>query len=653
MGSGVIKKGADTVLIGCPKGIPPVFFGPAKRTLQYPQLLPGSKRPGYFVLVLSEGFEGVNRQEMVLVLSKKFCQVLTITGVGREYLSWLLESPAANREVRKDLLFLRDRLFRGSLRRSLVCWLVVVQALSLMIALGVVFLFARKAILAAEKQELETDLAEKEAVVSRWLERERMNLVALARELEDTDGIYELRRRLAEEVGGTGFDNLAFCNSRGQANVLLKPVNGVSATSICSAVLTSKNSVVALRSGGTAKYLIVIGVPVRGRAYPAGTLLGFLSFERLRDLVYVSEGTMLRLVDSDGAVLFSTGGFSASTELTGVPPGRYTVTVKRPLWGTSWELVAVRDAGPLVAALAGHLAWVAVGVVPGFGLVALLALRLVAPLEQFLQEMVEAAFRVAAGLESRRIAAEGKGVFALLARAFNGLVDSLEGTRRELGEKVAMLQWQKEALERHARQLEDLQSELYRKQVELMEKTRILEHMLATDQLTGLLTRGSFTELARLEIRKACLNGEPLVFGVLDFDGFKEVNDTYGHAAGDAVLARVAKVIKGSLRDNDLVGRYGGDEFVLLLPNTEPEAGLLVAERIRERVGSTVIKLGSVGARVTVSIGLAFWKTDGSPPGTEVVDADAVLAKLFETADEALYVAKSGGRNRVVSGSLA
>jgi len=165
-----------------------------------------------------------------------------------------------------------------------------------------------------------------------------------------------------------------------------------------------------------------------------------------------------------------------------------------------------------------------------------------------------------------------------------------------------------------------------------------VQKLATTDELTGLLNRRHFFELARAELSRAVRHGLPLSAMLLDVDRFKSVNDNYGHAAGDQVLRQVAAVCRETLRAEDVVGRYGGEEFAVLLPATalgEAAAGL--GERLRAALEGTVVVLPGLELRVTASIGVAELREDED------------LASLLNRADAALYAAKGGGRNRVVS----
>lgn len=161
-----------------------------------------------------------------------------------------------------------------------------------------------------------------------------------------------------------------------------------------------------------------------------------------------------------------------------------------------------------------------------------------------------------------------------------------------------------------------------------------LELRAARDELTGLLNRRGLNELMDGEMNKALTLEEPLSLVLLDVDHFKNINDSYGHAGGDAVLAGLAGVIAEATRGSDILARWGGEEFAVLLPGADLSAAALIAEKIRRRVGATALLQGR---SVSISLGV----TQYSPRDTN----DA----LFRRADEALYKSKHGGRNRVTT----
>jgi len=182
------------------------------------------------------------------------------------------------------------------------------------------------------------------------------------------------------------------------------------------------------------------------------------------------------------------------------------------------------------------------------------------------------------------------------------------------------------------------QAQIDKTQAELQQKQRELERLTRQDGLTGLFNRNTFVELSRRELDRAQRQGSATTILLLDLDHFKRVNDTWGHPAGDAVLRHVATLASTTVRSTDLVGRLGGEEFIVLLPNTSAEAGRKLAEKLRQRLEASVILWEGARIPVTASMGLS------STTAEEKRDFDT----LYTEADKALYLAKQRGRNRVV-----
>jgi diguanylate cyclase (GGDEF)-like protein len=163
--------------------------------------------------------------------------------------------------------------------------------------------------------------------------------------------------------------------------------------------------------------------------------------------------------------------------------------------------------------------------------------------------------------------------------------------------------------------------------------------MAITDELTGLYNRRGFYELGHREVERSRRFQRPLVAIMMDIDHFKRINDTYGHPVGDQVLAEVAKRCKDNLRRIDILGRLGGDEFTVLLPETDMFTGSRVAERLRLHVSAEPIITDGDPLRVSLSMGIA--KATATTPDLDV---------LISRADSAMYRAKEKGRNRVEFG---
>ncbi len=160
-----------------------------------------------------------------------------------------------------------------------------------------------------------------------------------------------------------------------------------------------------------------------------------------------------------------------------------------------------------------------------------------------------------------------------------------------------------------------------------------------TDDLTGLANNRAFHDLMDKEAARAQRFGHDLSLLILDIDDFKQVNDTYGHPQGDAVLKAVGRILADASRGIDVPARYGGEEFVVALPETSSQGAGELAERIRERIESEVVPLLDGGGSITVTASLGLATLPGS-----AANAD----ELFATADAALYEAKRSGKNRVV-----
>lgn len=205
--------------------------------------------------------------------------------------------------------------------------------------------------------------------------------------------------------------------------------------------------------------------------------------------------------------------------------------------------------------------------------------------------------RVAAGDFSQRVDFMGD-----FSASFNGMVAALQRSRQELDERNALLRTQ----------------------------TRRLEEMAATDSLTGVFNRRKFDDLTRDEIERAFRYERAFSIVLLDVDHVKAVNDERGHQAGDAVLVELAALVCATVRSVDAVARWGGEEFVLLLP----EVGLTGATRAAQRVRDAIHEAG-FGGGVTASFGVAAYR------------AGETADELFGRVDEALYRAKEAGRDRI------
>jgi len=183
-----------------------------------------------------------------------------------------------------------------------------------------------------------------------------------------------------------------------------------------------------------------------------------------------------------------------------------------------------------------------------------------------------------------------------------------------------------------------LQEELEERERQLLEANERLRHMSRTDALTGLENRRSIERHLDLMFAHGQRLSEPLSCVMCDLDRFKSVNDEHGHQAGDVVLKQFAAMLKGLAREIDVVGRYGGEEFIVLLPGTVLDAAVTFAERVRKEIEGHTFDFEGVSIRRTASFGVAGW------PHPRVSNSEGIV----RAADDALYVAKETGRNRVV-----
>jgi diguanylate cyclase (GGDEF)-like protein len=178
--------------------------------------------------------------------------------------------------------------------------------------------------------------------------------------------------------------------------------------------------------------------------------------------------------------------------------------------------------------------------------------------------------------------------------------------------------------------------------VALVARSQTLLQLATSDPLTGLLNRGYVDDRFAIELSRARRYRTPLTIAVIDADRFKFLNDTYGHPMGDLVLRKLGEIFRESFRQSDTAGRYGGEEFVVILPETELETAQQKLESVRELVAQTSFELPKRGQKVrvqvTISAGLASFPQDGE-----------TTSELFALADDRMFQAKNQGRNRVVT----
>ncbi len=192
-------------------------------------------------------------------------------------------------------------------------------------------------------------------------------------------------------------------------------------------------------------------------------------------------------------------------------------------------------------------------------------------------------------------------------------------------------------LEKKHTELKQTIGQLYKSQEQLLDKTLELEYLATRDPLTNCLNRRAFLEKYEIEFSAASTQGTALTCLMMDLDHFKSINDQYGHATGDKVIKYVAEMIRSHSRPGDLVGRYGGEEFCLVLPQTDLNDAIAIADRLRREIHIHAPADVNPAVRITASLGVA-----------DLTPEIACSSNLVNHADKALYLAKEAGRNRVM-----
>lgn len=210
--------------------------------------------------------------------------------------------------------------------------------------------------------------------------------------------------------------------------------------------------------------------------------------------------------------------------------------------------------------------------------------------------------------------------------------------KNEAGEAIALIAFivDIDRLVHAEAKLELANKKLTQTNAALQRAVENLTHLASYDTLTHLMNRRVLLESLERETLRCKRNNSGLAIALCDIDDFKSVNDTYGHDVGDLALVECARIMKEQVRGTDYVGRWGGEEFLFILPDTSPSGTLVVVERIRKMIENAVITYNGGTLKLTVSFGLCF----------EYEDFAQKL--MIEYADKALYVAKNSGKNRIV-----
>jgi len=205
---------------------------------------------------------------------------------------------------------------------------------------------------------------------------------------------------------------------------------------------------------------------------------------------------------------------------------------------------------------------------------------------------------------------------------------------------VLSLRSRRRAMSELASERNSLEDRILQRTLELLQANRKLEQLATTDPLTGIANRRKMTEQIAQELERARRFHHPLSLLMIDIDHFKRINDTYGHEVGDQAIIQTATLLTASLRAVDMVARFGGEEFVLLMPETHIAVAVHAAERLRARAAELRVRTEfGVEVELTISIGVAAADPHGTPD---------TPSSLLVRSDKALYRAKKEGRNRVV-----
>lgn len=223
--------------------------------------------------------------------------------------------------------------------------------------------------------------------------------------------------------------------------------------------------------------------------------------------------------------------------------------------------------------------------------------------------------------------------------AFNSMVRTLEENRVQIQHKEEELRAANERL------LAEV-AEKTKAQEKLQLSQQRFRSLAMRDALSGLFNRRYFFLIGRREIKRALRSGSPLALVLFDIDHFKRLNDTLGHAAGDEAIRAIGRITRQAVRDVDLTGRYGGEEFVVLLPGCDRDMAVGIAERLREAIAGFSFTYGDAEVRMTASFGVAVLPENFSRDKSEKCPRMDALAAL---ADQALYRAKALGRDRIVT----
>jgi diguanylate cyclase (GGDEF)-like protein len=455
-----------------------------------------------------------------------------------------------------------------------------------------------------------------------WLDAARAELETLAadRDLRTRAGA---RRELTRTVeSGSHWLGLARVAAGGE----LMATAGVAPTDLAEGEIASHPSQLHLADGRSAPAL---WMPVAG----SGGVLGLLDAAQLSALLashLPDPHCLLAVVDRQGNVLAAAGTLPSQQERIELPrgaessqgtveyasAGRPVIGAARALGHDGWQLVIE---SPFDAAFAPVLEVVSRIFVIDLGVILLfsfLAYRVTGAVVQPIERLSEWARRIAQGqLDLEIPETGGRDEIGLLARTFNDMMRQLRRTQYEI---------------------ENANRDLTEDKLRLQQANEVLNQLSITDGLTKLHNHRFFQDHLTREIKRVSRTDEPLSMLLIDIDDFKQLNDRFGHAAGDELLTRMAPILSAAVRETDLVARYGGEEFVILALNTNVEGAYALAEKVRTAIAESSFILDDSlrPLRVTVSIGVAQFRGNRK--------------RFFGKTDEALYRAKAAGKNCTV-----
>jgi len=436
---------------------------------------------------------------------------------------------------------------------------------------------------------------------------------AIGRGSEGAEAVRErLRAKLETEPDALGLTLIRGRSMESEASVEVAEWLPERWTDVIDLRRVSLDKPTILRIDGTLVVLML--APVGGGA-ERGTLVAAVNPRTAFTGLGRTSRARIAILDEAGELL---AGAEAATEVAhsdGILPatdaeGVSFLALRRILQGTPWR---VAIALPQASAPAGTV----MSIVAASTLIALLASLVAFAIGERrmrpLDELAEGARRLAAGESGVRVKLQSvHGEVEMLARSFNDMAGQLEEQRRVLEDR----------------------------NLELLRANEVLEQLSITDGLTHLHNHRHFHDQFAREVKRADRNSQPLCLMLIDIDDFKVLNDSYGHAAGDMVLAVAAQLMNSQVRESDYLARYGGEEFAMLLPQTPIDGAVALAEKIRGVLSEHAFSLPETGEqlRVTVSIGVA--------------QHSASADDTFDSADRALYEAKGAGKDCVIVAQL-